>query len=173
MSSGTLYIERPGDNEPCECGGCVWKGTVGETTEVEDGVLNAGDPSPVGRCPDPDCGAFVYLTNDRNTREREAMLHALQTVERQLARSGFGERADGLYDDADRTLALIRQAIGAPRPMEPQPTMARYTVTLQVAPGNEPPAPQAVLAAMEVGIEGAPDELGFAHAGAFSVERQP
>jgi hypothetical protein len=52
-----IYVE---DNAPCECGdGCGWKGPAEALLEIEECILNAGDPSPAGRC--PECEALAYV----------------------------------------------------------------------------------------------------------------
>jgi hypothetical protein len=41
------------------CGNCEWIGTAGGTTDIEVCSLTAGDPSPVGRCPECECLCYV------------------------------------------------------------------------------------------------------------------
>lgn len=65
----------------------------------------------------------AHITPLRNgsLHEREAnarliaaapeLLSALTDIERKLTRSGFGLRVDGLHDDADGTLKILRAAI--------------------------------------------------------------
>lgn len=57
-------VEEPDPGTPAKCGGCDWIGTAFDTTDIEECTLTPGDPSPVGRCPDPECGALAYIVKD-------------------------------------------------------------------------------------------------------------
>lgn len=80
------YIDAaPYTAEPCvplapaRCGSCSWRGTSDELEDIEDCALDAGDPSPAGRCPDPDCGCIAYLDRPKD-RAPEAMSKALKAL---------------------------------------------------------------------------------------------
>lgn len=44
---------------PCLCSDCEWTGLARQLEPIEECALNAGDPSPAGRCPECDCLAYV------------------------------------------------------------------------------------------------------------------
>lgn len=74
---------------PCRCGSCGWTGPANETAAIESCALTPGDASPVGRCPDKDCGALCYL--DRPEDRRQANADRLHSSLQQLV--GLVERA--------------------------------------------------------------------------------
>lgn len=76
MTTGYKVIEvwAP-DNAPVECS-CGWHGTAETVADIERCALTAGDPSPIGRC--PDCDGLVYLAENPLLAAAPDMLHALQ-----------------------------------------------------------------------------------------------
>ena len=46
---------------PVVCDYCDWKGPLKKVAPIDTCVLNAGDPSPAGRC--PKCDVLVYPTS--------------------------------------------------------------------------------------------------------------
>lgn len=66
-----VLIEEPDPATPCECSGCGWTGTFAECAEIEDCSLTPGDPSPAGRCSNPNCNSLVYVVKRRDNSERD------------------------------------------------------------------------------------------------------
>lgn len=47
------------DGAPVGCSGCGWTGKARDVAPIDGCALTAGDPSPVGRCPECDSLAYV------------------------------------------------------------------------------------------------------------------
>lgn len=56
------------DDTPCVCGSCDWQGQAKDLADTEECILDPGDPSPAGRCPDPECGSLVYPSREQDRR---------------------------------------------------------------------------------------------------------
>lgn len=52
---------------PARCGECGWTGKVSDLEPIESCALDAGDPSPAGRCPGKDCGMLAYIEKPPQT----------------------------------------------------------------------------------------------------------
>lgn len=50
---------------PCSCSNCSWTGSAQLTNDIGACALTPGDPSPVGRCPECDCLAYIAKENPR------------------------------------------------------------------------------------------------------------
>lgn len=48
---------------PCSCSNCNWAGPAQDAQEIGSCALTPGDPSPVGRCPECDCLAYIAKEN--------------------------------------------------------------------------------------------------------------
>lgn len=62
----TAEIESSGfeAHTPVGCGDCGWLGSCGDLKPIKTCVLTPGDPSPVGRCPDCYCLAYLATKGD-------------------------------------------------------------------------------------------------------------
>lgn len=78
MTTGPYRVAEveDADNTPCTCENCGWTGTADAVDEIEDCALTPGDPSPVGRCPECDCLAYV----ERPLRANPLDLRLLEMV---------------------------------------------------------------------------------------------
>ncbi|MCZ2113595.1 MAG: hypothetical protein LC131_07145 [Anaerolineae bacterium] len=75
MTTGSYLVDEIGlanENLPAACDSCEWVGNAGETKDIDSTALDAGDPSPVGRCPECDSLAYLDRLQDR------VIDHALQ-----------------------------------------------------------------------------------------------
>lgn len=69
----------------CRCGGCGANWRYGELHAIGDCCLTPGDPSPAGRCPDPDCDSLAYVVNsDPDSLTAEQVLYRTRDPQHQL-----------------------------------------------------------------------------------------
>jgi hypothetical protein len=54
-------LDEPPADTKCVCGGCGWTGPYSALGVIDSCALTPGDPSPAGRCPDPQCGSLAYV----------------------------------------------------------------------------------------------------------------
>lgn len=93
-----VLIDAPEPSTPCKCGGCDWRGKFSELADIEDCILNPGDPSPAGRCPLDKCQSLAYLATEKARIIENAliMLNALHTISR-IDPPTSGDRAPSRY----------------------------------------------------------------------------
>jgi len=133
-----MSLKHYGSNRPCECSNCDWKGTENQftvvTTAENEGDLapdlwerlSAGDPLPVGECPECDC--LAYVITERNIAEEAAedLLNALsETLEsvKYLAPERHDDEAHqavfaAMVERAEAALSKARQKPGETRPLK-------------------------------------------------------
>jgi hypothetical protein len=88
-------VEDVGD-AACICSACSWTGPAAKAVEVESCALTPGDASPVGRCPDCDCLAYLATQTDDPqllaiTIELDAYLRKIRTKELDGSEPALGE----------------------------------------------------------------------------------
>ena len=133
-----MSLKHYGSNRPCNCSNCYWSGTEGDltvvTTAENDGDLapdlwerlSAGDPLPVGECPECDC--LAYVITERNTAEDAAedliaaLLETLDAV-KYLAPERFDDQAHqaqhtALVERAEAALSKARTLPGERLPLQ-------------------------------------------------------
>lgn len=100
-----------GNDDPCQCSGCAWRGPAQELEDIESCSLTPGDASPAGRC--PECNSLAYLDRpkDRARDAAPAMLAALQGLFAHCAmvHKHWGEGCN--QREADAAIAQARAAI--------------------------------------------------------------
>lgn len=78
----SFYVE---DDQPAVCSDCGWAGLSQELNEIGNVCLDAGDPSPAGRCPDCDCIAYLDRAVDRQRSHAEEAFELLFEVKNVVA----------------------------------------------------------------------------------------
>lgn len=115
MSRERITIEHYGEpSDRCKCSGCSLILRAEQMQELEGALLTAGDPSPVGRCPDPDCDALCYLDRDKD-RVYEAAQEMYAALEQMIAHR---ERdfLDNSIEPYAACVAALRKAKGEQPP---------------------------------------------------------
>ena len=111
-----VNIEAPAADTPCQCGNCDWTGPFSAVADTEEADLTPGDDCPAGRCPDPECGALVYIaTPEAKVKDAATrLLAALKLAETILAGAVHPAcRTPG--DGLDQIRAVIAEAEGRSR----------------------------------------------------------
>jgi hypothetical protein len=66
-----------GDDVPCTCGSCAWRGPAEALAPIEKCALDPGDASPAGRCPECDSLAYPDRPQDHLLDAAPALRDAL------------------------------------------------------------------------------------------------
>lgn len=89
MTTGSYLVDEIGlanENLPAACDSCEWVGNAGETKDIDSTALDAGDPSPVGRCPECDSLAYLDRHQDRCAELGRALFSMLWKVVKKAER---------------------------------------------------------------------------------------
>lgn len=110
MTTGPYAVEEVEDagDASCSCSNCDWKGAASETQDIGDCALTPGDASPVGRCPECDCLAYLDqpLRPDAEKQTLGALINDLDAYLREIRAENLDGSEPALGELLERSLKV-------------------------------------------------------------------